>query len=229
MEPRTRRTRAVRTAPAQAFRVDALAARNGRHGHKPSSASHGEAFPVHNLAVAHEPSAQAGQVPSGPTASPASTEPAQVAAIQQACERLTTRTGEVQALIRRVERLRYERMIRRIRQVVDRHASKRATMAVISRGDEQLVTMPVRRAWHFPQTPTGVYAGHHPADSQAAIAHLEQLRGRGARYLLIPRTAFWWLDHYRDLDGHLERTATCVFHDEQTCALFALGVGRKRK
>ena len=183
---------------------------------------------MHNLTVAHGSSAPAAHVPPARTADSASTEQAPVTAIHQACERLVARTGEVQALVRRVERLRYARMILRIRQVVDRRASKRAIVAVISRGDEQLVTMPVRRAWHFPQTPTGVYAGHHPADSQAAIAHLEQLRGRGARYLLIPRTAFWWLDHYRELDDHLRRTARCVFHDEQTCALFALGAGRKR-
>ena len=29
-------------------------------------------------------------------------------------------------------------------------------------------------------------------DSEAAIKHLELLRGRGADYFLIPRTAMWW-------------------------------------
>jgi hypothetical protein len=35
-----------------------------------------------------------------------------------------------------------------------------------------------------------------PADSDAAIRHLEDVRARGARYLLVPASSSWWLDHY---------------------------------
>src|SRR5262249_570507 len=66
-----------------------------------------------------------------------------------------------------------------------------------------LLKLDGRRGWHFPQTPEGVYAGCNPSGSLSAIAHLEALRLRGADFLLLPSTAFWWLEHYRGLDTHL--------------------------
>ena len=69
-------------------------------------------------------------------------------------------------------------------------------IAVVSHGDDELVRLEGHIGWHFPQTDEGVYAGHHPVDSDAAIHHLEDLRRRGARYLLIPETSSWWLTHY---------------------------------
>ena len=69
-------------------------------------------------------------------------------------------------------------------------------IAVVSHGDDELVHLEGHIGWHFPQTDEGVYAGYHPADSDAAIHHLEDLRRRGARYLLIPETSSWWLTHY---------------------------------
>ena len=61
-----------------------------------------------------------------------------------------------------------------------------------------------RRGWHFPQAAKGEYAGHHPADSAAAIEHLESLRAKGGQYLLFPATAFWWFEHYRDFKQYLD-------------------------
>jgi hypothetical protein len=222
MESRSRRPRSQPASPApHAFRADRLGARrNGRNGHAPASRGRGKAFAVENVTVIHE-----SDVPAAPAAAPVAATP--VSDTQHAYEQLAARTREMHALMGRIERLRYERMILRIRLVLDRHVPKGATVAVISRGDEKLVATPAGRAWHFPQAPTGVYAGHHPADSRAAIAHLEELRARGARYLLIPRTAFWWLDHYSELTEYLQRT-TCVFREERTCALFHLAGKRKR-
>jgi len=79
-----------------------------------------------------------------------------------------------------------------------------ATVAVISKGDSRLLNLQGCRAWHFPQDESGSYAGHHPADSDEAIAHLECLRARGAAYLLIPDSSLWWLDHYTGFREHLD-------------------------
>ena len=49
-----------------------------------------------------------------------------------------------------------------------------------------------------------MYAGHYPADSSEAITQLEALRAKGAEYLLLPDTAFWWLDDYPEFHQHLE-------------------------
>jgi hypothetical protein len=80
---------------------------------------------------------------------------------------------------------------------------------VISKGDGSLLRLNGCQGWHFPQTERGVYAGHHPANSEEAIAHLESLRARGAEFILIPATSRWWLEHYvgfgRHLDGHYRR------------------------
>jgi hypothetical protein len=147
-------------------------------------------------------------------------------ALNRARERLVSRTADIKALTSRIEQVRYRREILRIRQLVGREVPAGSTVAVISRGDEELLAFGDRQGWHFPRTEKGVYAGHHPADSAAAIAHLEKLRTRGAQYLVIPRTAFWWLEHYKEFSQYLQQRCRCVRRDERTCVLFALGGGR---
>jgi hypothetical protein len=147
-------------------------------------------------------------------------------ALSRARERLLVRAADIKALTSRIERVRYRREILRIRQLVGRDVPAGSTVAVISRGDEELLAFGNRKGWHFPRTDKGVYAGHHPADSGAAIAHLEELRARGAQYLLIPRTAFWWLEHYKAFSEYLQQRCRCLRRDERTCVLFALGGGR---
>ena len=67
-------------------------------------------------------------------------------------------------------------------------------VVVISKGDDALLEWAGRRGWHFPQDATGGYAGYYPANGRNAIVHLEVLRARGARYLVLPATSAWWLD-----------------------------------
>src|SRR5262249_31354544 len=90
----------------------------------------------------------------------------------------------------------HQRVVHRSRGAGRAAVAAEAPVAVVSRGDDALLELGGRPAWHFPQTPDGVYAGHHPADGPAAVAHLEAMRARGGRYLVLPSTAFWWLDHY---------------------------------
>jgi hypothetical protein len=98
----------------------------------------------------------------------------------------------------------YEHLVERIKDRVGDTVPSRATTVVISRGDEQLLQLGERPAWHFPRQADGSYAGHHPVDSAEAISHLEELRGQGAGYLVLPSTAFWWLDFYDDFRRHIE-------------------------
>jgi Glycosyl transferases group 1 len=97
-----------------------------------------------------------------------------------------------------------------------------ATVLVVSRGDEELVTFDGRVGWHFPQAESGVYAGHHPEDSEVAVRHLEELRVRGATHLVIPATSAWWLDHYVDFRRHLEERFAALAADAETCVVFDL-------
>ena len=79
-----------------------------------------------------------------------------------------------------------------------------------------------RRAPHFPQDEDGGWAGHHPADSEEAIGQLEELRGGGAGYLVVPPTYRWWLSHYDGLREHLDDRYQRVLCDEQAGAIYRL-------
>jgi GT2 family glycosyltransferase len=116
----------------------------------------------------------------------------------------------------------YDGLVARIRAVVDTTIPSDATVLVVSRGDERLLELGGRRARHFPQAKKGVYAGHHPGDSGEAIMRLEELRARSFDYLVLPRTGFWWLDHYDGLRRHLEKEARLVV-DDYSCKVFAIG------
>ena len=89
-----------------------------------------------------------------------------------------------------------------------------ATVLVVSRGDESLLACEGRRMGHFPQAPDGRWAGFNPADSAEAIEHLEALRERGARYLVVPSTQFWWLHHYGEMTAHLNSAYRRIYSDD---------------
>jgi GT2 family glycosyltransferase len=122
----------------------------------------------------------------------------------------------------RRQSVRYRELIRRLHQEVVDTVPPDATILVVSRGDEELLRVNGRRAWHFPRSDDGSYAGHHPADSREAIAWLEEQRAAGAEYIVFPATGAWWLDHYegfrRHLDGHYESRLS----DPATCFVFDL-------
>ncbi|MFO0810211.1 MAG: glycosyltransferase family 2 protein [Gemmataceae bacterium] len=100
-----------------------------------------------------------------------------------------------------------------VRRGVERLVPEGATVAVISKGDDELTDLGRRTAWHFPQDRDGGYAGHYPADSAAAVAELESVRAAGCRYLVIPGRSFWWLDHYAGLRRHLDDRCREVARD----------------
>jgi GT2 family glycosyltransferase len=118
----------------------------------------------------------------------------------------------------RREKPAYLKLVERIRRLVCEVVPPGATVAVISKGDSELLKFEGRRAWHFPQAGDGTYAGHYPANSDACIAELERLRSRGAEYLVIPATAQWWLRYYGPFGEHLQ-TRYGALGDEQSPAI----------
>src|SRR5947209_8713676 len=73
------------------------------------------------------------------------------------------------------KRNRYRQLIARVREAVEASVPAGAAVAVVSKGDEELLRLGGRPAEHLPQTPQGIYAGHHPANSAEAITQLESL------------------------------------------------------
>ncbi|MDH3732271.1 MAG: glycosyltransferase [Gemmatimonadota bacterium] len=103
----------------------------------------------------------------------------------------------------------------RIRRVVPAGES----VAAIDKWDPSLLHEAQRTGWHFPDlalSPDG-----YPADDDGAIDHLEAQRSRGARYLVVPRASFWWLDHYGRFSAHLDRRYDRVLADE-LCIIYRL-------
>jgi hypothetical protein len=66
------------------------------------------------------------------------------------------------------------------------------------------------------------FTGYYPIDSDDAVERLEGLRAKGADFLLFPRMAFWWLDHYQKFREHLDAHYPVVVRDENTCIIFDL-------
>jgi GT2 family glycosyltransferase len=117
---------------------------------------------------------------------------------------------------------RYEREAEHLREAVKAAVPAGANVLVVSRGDQGLLELNGRRADHFPQAPDGGWAGHHPADSDEAIGHLEDLRRNGAEYLVVPPTYGWWLSYYEGLREHLDSRYTAVVSDERAGAIYHL-------
>jgi hypothetical protein len=98
----------------------------------------------------------------------------------------------------------YAQLIRQVRDVVRTDVPDGAKVLIATRGDDGFLAIEGRSGWHFPRERDGRYAGHYPADSDAAIAHLEDLRAEGATHLVLPQPSFWWLEHYKGLRTHLD-------------------------
>jgi predicted aminopeptidase len=78
---------------------------------------------------------------------------------------------------------------RRVRELEGGVVAPDTTVLVFCTGDDDLLQLEGRRAWHFPRAAEVGYAGYYPAYAAAAIADLEALRAEGADHLVLPRTA----------------------------------------
>jgi len=116
----------------------------------------------------------------------------------------------------------HQQQVALIREKVCAAVPPQATVLVISKGDSELLQLDGRRAEHFPQTETGEYAGYYPADGAAAIAHLEILRAKGADFLVFPKTALWWLDHYSEFKLHLDKSYRTLTSEKDPCQIIDL-------
>jgi hypothetical protein len=124
----------------------------------------------------------------------------------------------------------YRRMIERLHLLVDGAVEPGSVVAVLSRGDDDLLRLGSDRiGQHFPSGAGGSYAGHYPADGAAAIDLVDKAAGAGAEYLVVPTTATWWFVYYRGLSDHLARTARLVASDEEGGRIYRFeGTGRRR-
>ncbi len=114
----------------------------------------------------------------------------------------------------RTQRDLYDELRRTVHDRVINATPEGARVSVISRGDDVLVAIAGRSASHFPQNDRGEWAGFYPATGADAVALVEAARRRGERFLVVPRTAAWWLEHYGELADHLHAVASVVLSDD---------------
>lgn len=123
----------------------------------------------------------------------------------------------------------YEQTIERFTVAVGEVVPQGSTVVVVSKGDTRLLELAGRRGWHFPQREDGAYAGHYPADGDAAIHHLEALRQSGGEFLAFPQSSYWWLSHhkYSAFREHLDEHYSSISGTSDAAIIFDLRRPRK--
>ena len=129
----------------------------------------------------------AGSTASAPTCSVVAARDSRLQpSLTAAHQRLTSNRVELETIRRDLTRFQYELLILRVRTTVEAALPPGAVALVVSKGDERLLAFNGRTGWHFLRNEKGLYAGHHPADSAAAIEALERLRADGAGVSGVP-------------------------------------------
>jgi hypothetical protein len=108
----------------------------------------------------------------------------------------------------------------KLRQMIDNVVPKNATVAVVSKGDDELLELNGRSAWHFPRNELGKYLGRHPADSNEAVRYLEAVRHEGANFLIFPEPSLWWLDYYSEFRRYLSNNYRLVTKKQDGGVIF---------
>lgn len=122
----------------------------------------------------------------------------------------------------RVQRSEYRRLRRELRSFLAEALPADSRLAIVSKGDDEMISLPGFVAEHFPRSLGGGYAGFYPQDGTAAIAHLEWVRSTGVEFLVFPHTSEWWLDAYPKFRSHLERTCRVADREPEVGIVYDL-------
>jgi glycosyltransferase involved in cell wall biosynthesis len=135
--------------------------------------------------------------------------------VEDVMSRSVTRQRVSGALrLRQQRQQEYRAMITAVCDGVTAHTDPGEVVLVVSKGDDDLLSLDGRISRHFPQAPDGEWAGYHPETSQDAIRLLEEQRALGARYLAFPSASFWWIHHYHEFAEHLSSLYAIVHSDD---------------
>jgi SAM-dependent methyltransferase len=96
----------------------------------------------------------------------------------------------------------------------------RATVLVVSAGQDGWLNLPERRIWHFPQDATGAHSDTF--SDRELLRQLEALRVAGAGYLVVPSSSFPWLESKQELNSYLRLRFDLVLSDPTSCIIFSL-------
>lgn len=92
--------------------------------------------------------------------------------------------------------------------VLQENSPQSALIVAADNGDPTVFYYAQRKGWHFLEK-DGIYNGE-PTDGAEAIVNLEELRKRGASYLVFTSNTSWWLDYYAELGDYVTKNSTVV-------------------
>ncbi len=109
-----------------------------------------------------------------------------------------------------------------LKHVIEEHVPAGSTVLIASAGFEELLDLDGRAAWPFPQAEDGTALA--PAQVGAeAVDQVEQLRSRGAEYLVFPKGHLERLEYHTvELQNHLEHNYDGFFRDGAYGVIYAL-------
>jgi 4-amino-4-deoxy-L-arabinose transferase-like glycosyltransferase len=81
-------------------------------------------------------------------------------------------------------------------------------IAAADNGDPSIFYYAERKGWHFLEK-DGIFYGD-PEGSEPAITDLENLRAKGAKYLVFTSDTSWWLDLYPEFRQHLHENSALI-------------------
>ena len=112
-----------------------------------------------------------------------------------------------------------------MREIVTATVPPMSAVLVASEGNAHLLDALGRPASHFPQDGAGKFIpGLGPNDSWPLMVQIDELRAKGAQYLVVPRTSVGWLDGLPTLREHLDRRFRVITDDLERhgCLLYEL-------
>ena len=98
----------------------------------------------------------------------------------------------------------------------------RAPMLVVRGKDDDTRDIPGREIWEFPEPPDPSDPNFPAPDARQLIAQLEGFWAAGAQYLVVPSSAFAWLDENQEFKSFLDFRYTATVRDPTSCILYDL-------
>jgi Phytanoyl-CoA dioxygenase (PhyH) len=109
-----------------------------------------------------------------------------------------------------------------IREAIQKNTDEGSIVLVASNGNKALLELEGREGWHFPRAEDGSFGARLESDEEA-IAMVEDLRDKGARYLAWPGyTIHWFTEEYGQFQEYLENRYETLLRDRGSCVIFDL-------
>ena len=116
----------------------------------------------------------------------------------------------------------YRQLLDRVRASVVKNLPPEVPVAVASLGDEAMLELDGRRAWHFPGAVADSALAYTIDDTVRLLEQLEALRQAGAQYLLLPASAWSWSARYPKLNRWIETLYHPIVRDDGVCNIYDL-------